>query len=110
MFDLKLDFSSSETALKALKNIDKLMNQVSGSLTEIGSTINRLETVLDSQNTQMQNLISSRSTIMDADIADVSANYVKMQILQQASATLMASSRNLNRNNVMALINGINRG
>lgn len=47
---------------------------------------------------------------MDADIADVSANYVKMQILQQASATLMASSRNLNRNNVMALINGINRG
>ena len=38
------------------------------------------------------NLISSRSTLQDADIADVSSSYIQQQILQQASATLLATA------------------
>ena len=40
----------------------------------------------------IDNLISSRSTIRDADIAEVSATYIQQQILQQASATLLATA------------------
>ena len=32
------------------------------------------------------------STIRDADIAEVSSEYIKMQILQQASSTLLATA------------------
>ena len=36
--------------------------------------------------------VSSRSTLRDADIAEESSQYIKMQILQQASATLLATA------------------
>ena len=47
---------------------------------------------LDEISTQYENLVSSRSTLRDADIADVSSEYIKMQILQNASATLLATA------------------
>lgn len=37
-------------------------------------------------------LVSSRSTLRDADIADVSSEYIRQQILQQASASLLATA------------------
>ena len=42
--------------------------------------------------TAMENLTSSRSTIKDADVAKESSAYIRAQILQQASATLMATA------------------
>ena len=33
-----------------------------------------------------------QSTIRDADIAEVSSEYIRQQILQQASATLLATA------------------
>ena len=41
---------------------------------------------------QYNNLASSRSTIRDADIAEVSSHYIQQQILQQASSTLLATA------------------
>ena len=41
---------------------------------------------------QYDNLASSRSTIRDADIAEVSSTYIQQQILQQASATLLSTA------------------
>ena len=40
----------------------------------------------------IDNLTSSQSTIRDADIAEVSSEYIRNQILQQASATLLATA------------------
>ena len=72
--------------------IDELMQQVSEKQIEIGVSQNRLESALDEIVTQSENLISSRSTLRDADIANVSSEYIKQQILQQASATLLATA------------------
>ncbi|DAA91236.1 TPA: hypothetical protein CPT87_04190 [Candidatus Gastranaerophilales bacterium HUM_5] len=44
----------------------------------------------------------------DADIAEESSNYIRYQILQQASATLLASSRNLKAQNVIGLLGSVN--
>lgn len=38
------------------------------------------------------NLVSTQSTIRDADIAEESSAYIRSQILQQASATLLAAA------------------
>ncbi|MBR1775688.1 flagellin FliC, partial [bacterium] len=40
----------------------------------------------------IENLTSSRSTLQDADVAKESSNFIKSQILQQASATLLATA------------------
>ena len=41
---------------------------------------------------QYENILSSRSTIHDADITKESATYIQQQILQQASATLLSTA------------------
>ena len=76
----------------AISTIDTLMKQVSDKQTELGATQNRLMSVLEEINVQYENLVSSRSTIQDADMSEVSATYIQQQILQQASATLMATA------------------
>ena len=53
---------------------------------------NRLESALDEISIKYENLVSSRSTIRDADIAEVSSQYIQQQILQQASATLLSTA------------------
>ena len=72
--------------------LDNLINQVSELQTNYGAVQNRLESALEEIATQYDNLVSSRSTIQDADIAEVSSEYIRQQILQQASATLMATA------------------
>ena len=60
--------------------------------TEFGAVENRLMSVLEEISIQYDNLVSSRSTLRDADIAEVSSEYIRQQILQQASATLLSTA------------------
>ena len=75
-----------------LTQIDDMLELVSEKQTHFGATSNRLESVLEEITIQRDNLVSSRSTIRDADIAVVSSHYIQQQILQQASATLLATA------------------
>ncbi len=75
-----------------LDQIDSLLAQISDRQVQFGATLNRLDSVMDEIGIKYDNLVSSRSTIRDADIADVSAIYIQQQILQQASATLLATA------------------
>lgn len=89
--------------LSALKNLDLqsdtvfetldgILAKINNQQTSLGAVQNRLMSALDEISTQYENLVSSRSTLRDADIADVSSEYIKMQILQNASATLLATA------------------
>ena len=60
--------------------------------TELGGVQNRLQSALEQISISYQNLVSTRSTIRDADIAEESSEYIRNQILQQAAATLMAAA------------------
>ncbi|MCM1003462.1 MAG: hypothetical protein NC408_03890 [Candidatus Gastranaerophilales bacterium] len=75
-----------------LSVVDEILSDVSTKQTEFGAIQNRLESALDEISTQYENLVSSRSTLKDADIAEVSSEYIRQQILQQASATLLATA------------------
>ena len=51
---------------------------------------NRFSSVLTSIEVNNENITSALSTIRDADITKESSAYIRAQILQQASATLLA--------------------
>ena len=84
-----------DTTTDYLTKIDDLLSVVSNKATEYGAVQNRLESALEEISTQYENLVSTRSTIRDADIAEVSSQYIQQQILQQASATLMATANQM---------------
>lgn len=76
----------------ALDAIDQAINTVTTRQTRIGAYQNRLESAGDALTVQFENTTSSLSTIKDADVAEESSAYIKAQILQQASATLLATA------------------
>ena len=75
-----------------LSVLDSFIEEINLKQVEFGAVRNRLESALDEISVQYENLVSSRSTLRDADISEVSSEYIRQQILQQASATLMATA------------------
>ena len=102
--DFELDFSTAESAAENIVKIDSLMEQINTQRAEIGAVLNRLDSVMTSQITNIENLTSSRSTIIDADIAEESAAFTKNQILQQTASALLAQSQNIHASLVLSLI------
>ena len=96
------------TDASALSKIDAVIQDVTAKQTELGAVQNRLESVLDSISVQYENLVSARSTVRDADVAKESAAYIKSQILQNASATLLATA-NQSPSLALTLIGGLQR-
>ncbi len=72
--------------------IDNAIEEISNRVTQIGAAQNRVTSALSGIDVQSQNLVSSLSTLRDTDVADESSKYVQQQILQQASATLLATA------------------
>jgi len=100
---INLDLGYVLKNLKKLRNIglksgnyinqcDVLLSELSARELEYGVIQNRLESVLVEISTKYDNLLATRSTIRDADIAEESSKYIQRQILQQASATLLATA------------------
>ena len=83
------------TDSSCLDKIDVLLDNVSAYQVRIGSAQNRLECALELTEVNTTNLTSSLSTIKDADIAKVSSDYIRYQILQQACATLLATANQM---------------
>ena len=75
-----------------LNTVDEIIDRVNERQSTLGAYQNRLESALDEISIQYENLVSSRSTIRDADIAEESSVYIRSRILQQAAATLLATA------------------
>ena len=90
--NLNVNVSTTTNARNALDDIDAVLDTITAKQTEFGAVQNRLESVIDSLDVSIENTTSSLSTIKDADIAKVSSDFIRAQILQQASATLLATA------------------
>ncbi len=75
-----------------IKDIDAGVKSISSRRGEIGATQARLEGTVEQLTIQNENLTAASSRIMDADIAQESSNFIKYQILQQASASLLVQA------------------
>ena len=80
---------------KTLSSIDAAIDAISSRTTTLGSTENRLDSAIDALGIQSQNVTSSLSTVRDTDVAAESSAYIQAQILQQASATLLATANQM---------------
>jgi B-type flagellin len=86
IFEIGLDNVAS------LDLIDRNLQMLSQKATEYGTIQNRLQSVVEEITIKYDNLVSTQSTIRDADIAEESCAYIRNQILQQASSTLLATA------------------
>lgn len=75
-----------------LDKIDNCLNQLNTKQVELGAMENRLFSILDQIDVSSQSLIASRSVIKDADISKVTSNFIRAQILQQASISLLVTA------------------
>lgn len=82
-------------AKEMLGFLDAAINDISNRVTQIGAAQNRVESAMTALDVQSQNITSSLSTLRDTDVAEESSNYIKAQILQQASATLLSTANQL---------------
>ena len=76
----------------ALDAIDAGLTNITSRQTSIGAYQNRLDSAADALTVQYDNLTSSLSTVRDTDVASESSNFIKAQILQQASASLLTTA------------------
>ena len=72
--------------------IDDAIDEIARRVTKIGAAQNRVESAISAIDVQSQNLTSSLSTLRDTDVASESSKFIQSQILQQASATLLATA------------------
>ncbi len=84
--------ADADAAATFINSVDKALENVQTRRSTIGTYQNRLDSVATSLTTTIENLTSSKSTIMDADIAKESSNYINAQILQQAATSLLAQA------------------
>ena len=84
--------AANNKASNMLAKIDAAISEVSTRVTKIGAAQNRVESAVETLSTQSQNITSSLSTLRDTDVSKESSNYIRAQILQQASATLLATA------------------
>ena len=87
----KID-GTAASANAALTQVDAALKEVTTRQTNIGAFQNRLDSAAEALDVQYSNMTASLSTVKDADVAEESSAYIKSQILQQASATLLSTA------------------
>ena len=91
-YTLLSDNPDSYGAAAMIGFIDNAIDDLTRRATKIGAAQNRIDSALSAIDVQSQNLTSSLSTLRDTDVANESSKYIQAQILQQASATLLATA------------------
>ncbi len=100
----KVDLTSSAGANAAMEAIQNASNQVSASRGEIGAFENRLEHTYNNLGTMEENLLSSLSSIRDADMGKEMLNMTMSKTLDQVSVAMMRNAQNLMSYNAMQLL------
>ena len=86
------DLADAAAARAFLEKVDTAINTITDRKTQIGGVQAAITSAMDSAHVMQTNLTSASSLIKDADIAEESSNYIKQQILQQTSASLLATA------------------
>lgn len=87
-----IDLTSQAGADAAIGTLDTALRQVSTQRAGLGAYQNRFESTIANLTSTSENLSAARSRIMDADFAFETAIFSRNQILQQASAAMLAQA------------------
>lgn len=98
-------FANASAAAQYINMLDSAITSINDRKAKIGATQNRLDAAADSLTTTIENMTEAKSTIMDADVAEETANYTKYQILQQTTSSLLLQANSLPQI-AISLVNG----
>ena len=87
-----ISVSTQTNAQYILAGMDSLIAVVDKKRAELGAVQNRFQSTIRNQSNISENLSAARSRIQDTDFAQETANLTKMQILQQASQTILSQA------------------
>ncbi|MBF0469837.1 MAG: flagellin FliC [Gammaproteobacteria bacterium] len=90
-------------ANSAILKMDTAISTINSQRGKLGAAMNRMDSVIRTNETTIENLSASRSRIVDADFAAETANLTRTQILQQAGAAMLAQA-NAMPQNVLSLL------
>ena len=87
-----ISVSSQTNAQYVLAGMDSMIAVVDKKRAELGAVQNRFQSTIRNQSNIAENLSAAKSRIQDTDFAQETANLTKMQILQQASQTILSQA------------------
>jgi flagellin len=87
-----ISVSSQTNAQVVMAGMDSLIAVVDKKRAELGAVQNRFQSTIRNQSNVAENLSAAKSRIKDTDFATETANLTKMQILQQASQTILSQA------------------
>jgi flagellin len=87
-----ISVSTQANAQAVLAGMDSLIAVVDKKRAELGAVQNRFQSTIRNQSNIAENLSAAKSRIKDTDFAQETANLTKMQILQQASQTILSQA------------------
>lgn len=95
-----VDYSSKDGARESLAKLDEAQNKISGNRANLGALQNRLTSTVDNLGVAQENLSAANSRIRDTDVAAVSSEMTRNNILLQAGTSTLAQA---NQSNQLAL-------
>ena len=75
-----------------MAGMDSLIAVVDKKRAELGAVQNRFQSTIRNQSNVSENLSAAQSRIRDTDFAQETASLTKMQILQQASSSILSQA------------------
>lgn len=90
-----LSVASKGGAQENLDTLDEAITNVSGNRARLGALQNRLQSTVNNLDTQTENLAAANSRIRDTDVAVVSSELAKNNILEQSSTSVLAQANGM---------------
>lgn len=87
-----VDVGTEAGASSAIEKADSAIKYVSGVRSRLGAYQNRLEHTVNSLDISTENMTAAYSRIMDVDMADEMTEYTTLQVLSQASTSMLAQA------------------
>lgn len=105
--DIDAAFANASTAAQFIDIVQDSADIVTERISTAGIYNARLESITDSLITKNENLTSAYSTVMDADVAAETANYIKNKLLQQTASSLLTQANQAQGVLALKLINAL---
>ncbi|GBL04061.1 flagellin [Glaciecola sp. KUL10] len=87
-----IDIRTNSGASTALDRIDAAIEAVDGTRADLGAIQNRFQSTIRNLSNVAENVSSARSRIKDTDFAAETAELTRLQIIQQASTTILSQA------------------
>lgn len=87
-----LDMSTAESAMEGIDSVKGAIEYVSNVRSRLGAYQNRLEHTISNLDITEENMTAAYSRIMDVDMAEEMTEYTTMQVISQASMSMLAQA------------------